>query len=241
MASITYWRLESDSDQTRALTEVISSRESVLFASVRSTVRESPTLCVSSLWKAFIGSGFLGNGNAIHCNRNSSISASGGRKSQLSDEDADRPGPCKVTNLAEVWDCPFLLDLLVSLSLAARRFLGISSTMAKHWLSLYMLAVAIGLSRAHRNDRCGDTIQITNPGYLNSPGYPNSYYPRESCAWVIQAPEASQRIMINFNPHFDLEDRDCNWHLKKFSNLDECSCHASKAHVSVAQDNKIWI
>ncbi|XP_038654206.1 neuropilin-1a isoform X2 [Scyliorhinus canicula] len=83
--------------------------------------------------------------------------------------------------------------------------------MGKHWLSLCMLAVAIGLSRAHRNDRCGDTIQITNPGYLNSPGYPNSYYPRESCAWVIQAPEASQRIMINFNPHFDLEDRDCKY------------------------------
>ncbi|XP_072110080.1 neuropilin-1a isoform X3 [Mobula birostris] len=60
-------------------------------------------------------------------------------------------------------------------------------------------------------DRCGDTIQITNPGYLNSPGYPNSYYPRESCAWVIQAPEPYQRIMINFNPHFDLEDRDCKY------------------------------
>ncbi|XP_041039306.1 neuropilin-1a isoform X7 [Carcharodon carcharias] len=83
--------------------------------------------------------------------------------------------------------------------------------MGKHRLSLYILAVVIGLSRAHRSDRCGESIHITSPGYLNSPGYPNSYYPRESCAWVIQAPEAYQRIMINFNPHFDLEDRDCKY------------------------------
>uniref|UniRef100_A0A4W3HUK1 Neuropilin n=1 Tax=Callorhinchus milii TaxID=7868 RepID=A0A4W3HUK1_CALMI len=59
--------------------------------------------------------------------------------------------------------------------------------------------------------RCGDTIHITSPGYLSSPGYPNSYYPRESCAWTIQAPQPYQRIMINFNPHFDLEDRDCKY------------------------------
>ncbi|XP_067870759.1 neuropilin-1a isoform X2 [Heterodontus francisci] len=84
--------------------------------------------------------------------------------------------------------------------------------MKMHQVSLlHILAVLIGLSRAHRSDRCGDTIQITSPGYLNSPGYPNSYYPRESCAWVIQAPEPYQRIMINFNPHFDLEDRDCKY------------------------------
>ncbi|XP_067863692.1 neuropilin-1a isoform X2 [Heptranchias perlo] len=84
--------------------------------------------------------------------------------------------------------------------------------MRKHRVYLlHLLAVVVGLSRAHRNDRCGETVQITIPGYLSSPGYPNSYYPRESCAWVIQAPESYQRIMINFNPHFDLEDRDCKY------------------------------
>uniref|UniRef100_UPI00398E90C2 neuropilin-1a isoform X2 n=1 Tax=Pristiophorus japonicus TaxID=55135 RepID=UPI00398E90C2 len=84
--------------------------------------------------------------------------------------------------------------------------------MRKHRVSLlHILAVVVGLSGAHRSDRCGETINITIPGYLNSPGYPNSYYPRESCAWVIQAPETYQRIMINFNPHFDLEDRDCKY------------------------------
>lgn len=58
-------------------------------------------------------------------------------------------------------------------------------------------------------DKCGDTIKILNPGYLTSPGYPQSYHPSQKCEWLIQAPEPYQRIMINFNPHFDLEDRDC--------------------------------
>uniref|UniRef100_A0A8C0UF21 CUB domain-containing protein n=1 Tax=Cyanistes caeruleus TaxID=156563 RepID=A0A8C0UF21_CYACU len=58
-------------------------------------------------------------------------------------------------------------------------------------------------------DKCGDTIKILSPGYLTSPGYPQSYHPSQKCEWLIQAPEPYQRIMINFNPHFDLEDRDC--------------------------------
>lgn len=60
-------------------------------------------------------------------------------------------------------------------------------------------------------DKCGDTIKILSPGYLTSPGYPQSYHPSQKCEWLIQAPEPYQRIMINFNPHFDLEDRDCKW------------------------------
>ncbi|NXN78561.1 NRP1 protein, partial [Bombycilla garrulus] len=60
-------------------------------------------------------------------------------------------------------------------------------------------------------DKCGDTIKILSPGYLTSPGYPQSYHPSQKCEWLIQAPEPYQRIMINFNPHFDLEDRDCKY------------------------------
>ncbi|XP_038611523.1 neuropilin-1 isoform X5 [Tachyglossus aculeatus] len=78
-------------------------------------------------------------------------------------------------------------------------------------LLLCWAALTIAPSRAFRSDKCGDTIRIVSPGYLTSPGYPNSYHPSQKCEWLIQAPEPYQRIMINFNPHFDLEDRDCKY------------------------------
>ncbi|KAG7246310.1 hypothetical protein CRUP_033149, partial [Coryphaenoides rupestris] len=65
------------------------------------------------------------------------------------------------------------------------------------------------LIMTHRVDKCGDTIRITNANYLTSPGYPASYLPSQRCVWVITAPGPHQRILINFNPHFDLEDREC--------------------------------
>lgn len=61
------------------------------------------------------------------------------------------------------------------------------------------------------SDKCGDNIRISKANYLTSPGYPQSYYPSQKCMWVITAPEPNQRILINFNPHFDLEDRECKW------------------------------
>ncbi|MBN3311685.1 NRP1A protein, partial [Atractosteus spatula] len=65
--------------------------------------------------------------------------------------------------------------------------------------------------KRNRENKCGDNIKITSPNYLTSPGYPNSYHPYQNCVWVIQAPEPYQRILINFNPHFDLEDRECKY------------------------------
>uniref|UniRef100_A0A8C7J5Z2 Neuropilin n=1 Tax=Oncorhynchus kisutch TaxID=8019 RepID=A0A8C7J5Z2_ONCKI len=59
--------------------------------------------------------------------------------------------------------------------------------------------------------KCGDNIRITNANYLTSPGYPASYLPSQKCVWVITAPGPHQRILINFNPHFDLEDRECKY------------------------------
>lgn len=58
-------------------------------------------------------------------------------------------------------------------------------------------------------DICGGNIAIRIADYLTSPGYPSAYPPSQQCVWVITAPEPGQKILINFNPHFDLEDRDC--------------------------------
>ncbi|GLD54999.1 neuropilin-1a isoform X1 [Lates japonicus] len=64
--------------------------------------------------------------------------------------------------------------------------------------------------KAFKNDKCGGNIRISTANYLTSPGYPMSYPPSQRCVWVISAPGPHQRILINFNPHFDLEDRECN-------------------------------
>ncbi|KAM9488336.1 neuropilin-1a isoform 2-T2 [Clarias gariepinus] len=60
-------------------------------------------------------------------------------------------------------------------------------------------------------DQCGGNIRITSANYLTSPGYPASYEPSQKCVWVITAQSSHQRILINFNPHFDLEDRECKY------------------------------
>lgn len=74
-------------------------------------------------------------------------------------------------------------------------------------------AMLIHLARATKEDKCGDTILIEEPGYVVSPGYPNSYTPSQKCEWIlkIKSPKRDQRILINFNPHFDLEDRECKY------------------------------
>lgn len=56
---------------------------------------------------------------------------------------------------------------------------------------------------------CGGTLDASDAGYITSPGYPLEYPPHQNCQWVITAPEPSQRIVLNFNPHFELERLDC--------------------------------
>ncbi|XP_060104144.1 neuropilin-1 isoform X2 [Heteronotia binoei] len=78
-------------------------------------------------------------------------------------------------------------------------------------LLLHCAALMVTLGRTLKSDKCGENIRIVEPGYLTSPGYPNTYHPSQKCEWLIQAPQPYQRIMINFNPHFDLEDRECKY------------------------------
>uniref|UniRef100_A0A8C6ZDL0 Neuropilin n=1 Tax=Nothoprocta perdicaria TaxID=30464 RepID=A0A8C6ZDL0_NOTPE len=46
---------------------------------------------------------------------------------------------------------------------------------------------------------------------ITSPGYPQDYPSHQSCEWVIYAPEHSQKIILNFNPHFEIEKHDCKY------------------------------
>uniref|UniRef100_A0A8C1RLN7 Neuropilin n=1 Tax=Cyprinus carpio TaxID=7962 RepID=A0A8C1RLN7_CYPCA len=57
-------------------------------------------------------------------------------------------------------------------------------------------------------ETCGGQLDASKAGYITSPGYPLEYPPHQSCQWVISAPEPSQRIVLNFNPHFELERLD---------------------------------
>uniref|UniRef100_A0A8P4GJ79 Neuropilin n=1 Tax=Dicentrarchus labrax TaxID=13489 RepID=A0A8P4GJ79_DICLA len=80
--------------------------------------------------------------------------------------------------------------------------------------------------RAHK---CGGNIEIHTADYLTSPGYPGAYPPSQQCVWVITAPEPGQKILINFNPHFDLEDRDCKYdYVEVYNGGDELSAMLGK-------------
>ncbi|XP_063067686.1 neuropilin-2-like isoform X3 [Engraulis encrasicolus] len=59
--------------------------------------------------------------------------------------------------------------------------------------------------------QCGGKVDASEAGYITSPGYPLEYPPYQSCQWVITAPEPSQRIALNFNPHFEMEKLDCRY------------------------------
>ncbi|XP_075951169.1 neuropilin-2a isoform X3 [Anarhichas minor] len=58
---------------------------------------------------------------------------------------------------------------------------------------------------------CGGVFDASEAGYITSPGYPLEYPPHQNCHWIITAPEPSQRIVLNFNPHFEIERLDCKY------------------------------
>ncbi|XP_039609502.1 neuropilin-1a isoform X1 [Polypterus senegalus] len=79
------------------------------------------------------------------------------------------------------------------------------------YCGIVLAGIFLLTTSASKPEQCGGDIKIKEPGYLTSPGYPNQYFPYQNCVWIIQAPEPYQRILINFNPHFDLEDRECKY------------------------------
>ncbi|XP_075954409.1 neuropilin-1a-like [Anarhichas minor] len=91
-------------------------------------------------------------------------------------------------------------------------------------LLLFLFTQVILVASLTQTDKCGGTIEIHTADYLTSPGYPGAYPPSQQCVWVITAPEPGQKILINFNPHFDLEDRDCKYdYVEVYNGGDELS------------------
>ncbi|XP_062435056.1 neuropilin-2 isoform X2 [Rhea pennata] len=58
---------------------------------------------------------------------------------------------------------------------------------------------------------CGGRLNSKDAGYITSPGYPQDYPSHQNCEWVIYAPEPNQKIILNFNPHFEIEKHDCKY------------------------------
>ncbi|XP_050925757.1 neuropilin-1a isoform X2 [Lates calcarifer] len=91
-------------------------------------------------------------------------------------------------------------------------------------LLLFLFIQVILVASLTQTDKCGGNIEIDIADYLTSPGYPGAYPPSQQCVWVITAPEPGQKILINFNPHFDLEDRDCKYdYVEVYNGGDELS------------------
>nr|XP_015215075.1 PREDICTED: neuropilin-2 isoform X1 [Lepisosteus oculatus] len=78
---------------------------------------------------------------------------------------------------------------------------------------LGFLLVCVLTSTVHGEEKqtCGEELDASQAGYITSPGYPHEYPPHQHCKWIITAPEPSQRIVLNFNPHFELERLDCRY------------------------------
>ncbi|XP_054626233.1 neuropilin-2a isoform X2 [Dunckerocampus dactyliophorus] len=81
------------------------------------------------------------------------------------------------------------------------------------WLFGLLMAVChVALRvRGEEASQCRGVFDASEAGYITSPGYPLEYPPHQNCQWVITAPEPSQRIVLNFNPHFEIERLDCKY------------------------------
>uniref|UniRef100_A0A8C7CIN1 Neuropilin n=1 Tax=Oncorhynchus kisutch TaxID=8019 RepID=A0A8C7CIN1_ONCKI len=81
------------------------------------------------------------------------------------------------------------------------------------WLCGCLLAVCLPqvVIGEEGSKSCGGQVDASGAGYITTPGYPLEYPPHQNCRWVVTAPEPSQRVVLNFNPHFELEKLDCRY------------------------------
>ncbi|XP_026157659.1 neuropilin-2a isoform X4 [Mastacembelus armatus] len=75
----------------------------------------------------------------------------------------------------------------------------------------FLMAMCHLALRVRGEEECGGVLDASEAGYITSPGYPMEYPPHQNCHWIITAPEPSQRIVLNFNPHFEIERLDCKY------------------------------
>uniref|UniRef100_A0A8B9K6K6 Neuropilin n=1 Tax=Astyanax mexicanus TaxID=7994 RepID=A0A8B9K6K6_ASTMX len=78
-------------------------------------------------------------------------------------------------------------------------------------LSGCLLVLCLSWLARGDEEKCGGQRDASDAGYITTPGYPQEYPPHQDCRWIITAPEPSQRIVLNFNPHFELEKLDCRY------------------------------
>ncbi|XP_008589891.1 PREDICTED: neuropilin-2 [Galeopterus variegatus] len=65
--------------------------------------------------------------------------------------------------------------------------------------------------RSQPDPPCGGRLNSKDAGYITSPGYPQDYPSHQNCEWIVYAPEPNQKIVLNFNPHFEIEKHDCKY------------------------------
>ncbi|XP_032821520.1 neuropilin-2-like isoform X2 [Petromyzon marinus] len=79
------------------------------------------------------------------------------------------------------------------------------------WVAVLLCALLARTVSAEGGSDCGGVVVVSLPGYLTSPGYPEDYPPHQTCSWQLRAPSPEQKLLINFNPHFDMEKNSCRF------------------------------